>query len=353
MRSLALLVTAPAIVAIGFVSAVAIITAPAGSSAFASPAAAGSSCMVTGGGPAVGDTVSGVRLSAEQMRNAQIIVGVVKARRLPERAGQIALMTSMQESSLIVIHHGDAVGPDSRGLFQQRASWGPESVRLDPAKSTGLFFDRLVKVPGWETAPPQLAAHEVQRNGDAGDYVRWISFSQGLETALGGQDAKQVQCTGGTVPPGAPPSAKAKAALDAAKSMLGKPYCWAGGDAHGPTHGTGGPGCDAGVTGFDCSGLVLYAWAQAGLNLPHLAADQARIGRRVPLAQARPGDLVFLSNPADGLHHVAMVWSIAADRPTGAGQIIEAQDFNVPVHIRPWRGTAEPEAVPYAARLAG
>jgi len=52
-------------------------------------------------------------------------------------------------------------------------------------------------------------------------------------------------------------------------------------------------------------------------------------------------------------HHVAMIWSITPGSSTGAGQIIEAQDFNVPVHIRPWRGTAEPEAMPFGVRLAG
>jgi cell wall-associated NlpC family hydrolase len=73
----------------------------------------------------------------------------------------------------------------------------------------------------------------------------------------------------------------------------------------------------------------------------------------VPVVAARPGDLVFLANPSEGIHHVAMVWSLDAGTTTGAGQIIEAQDFNVPVHVRKWRGIDEPEVMPYAVRLVG
>lgn len=339
--------------AAGLLAGVAVIAAPAASSAFASPVAAGASCTVAGGGGTAASTVGGVHLSAEQMHNAQVIVAVVKARQLPDPAGQIALMTAMQESGLRLLDHGDQAGPDSRGLFQQRASWGPESVRMDPAGSTGLFLDRLVAVPGWQTVPPQLAAHAVQHNANANDYVKWIGFAQALDAALTGQDPVQVQCSGGTVAVSATAGAKARVALQAAAAMLGKPYCWDGGSASGPTHGDGGAGCGPGVVGFDCSGLVLYAWARAGIILPHLAAADTTVGQQVPLAQAQPGDLVFLANPAAGIHHVAMIWSVTPGTATGAGQIIEAQDFNVPVHIRPWRGTAEPEVLPYAVRLAG
>jgi hypothetical protein len=47
-----------------------------------------------------------------------------------------------------------------------------------------------------------------------------------------------------------------------------------------------------------------------------------------------------------------MIWSVNAGTRTGSGRIIEAQDFTVPVHIRPWRGVDEPHVMPYAVRLA-
>jgi hypothetical protein len=327
------------------------IGAGSGASAVANPHAAGASCTVSGGA-ATAANVGGVDLSAQQMHNAQVIVAVVKQRGLPQRAAQIALMTAMQESSLTVEDHGDAAGPDSRGLFQQRDSWGPLSVRLDPAGSTGLFLDRLVTIPAWQQRDPVEVAHDVQRNANAEDYRKWISFSEALTDALFADDPSKVSCDGGTLLSGASPDARAAVALRAAGAQLGKPYCFDGGDSRGPTHGDGGSGCPDGTTGFDCSGLTLYAWAQAGVDLPHYSGDQYQSGRKIPITQVRPGDLIFLANTSEGIHHVAMIWSVDAGTHTGAGQIIEAQDFNVPVHIRPWKGVDEPEVMPYAVRLA-
>jgi cell wall-associated NlpC family hydrolase len=338
---------------VGLLVVPAVLGGASGASAVANPKAAGVNCTVSGVGPGVAATVAGVSLSPDQMHNAQVIVAVVNARKLDREAAQIALMTAMQESSLTVLDHGDAAGPDSRGLFQQRESWGPLSVRLDPAASTGLFLDRLVNVPGWTTMDPALAAHEVQRNANAGDYTRWIELSIALTDALIANDPSQVTCTGGTLLPGATPSAKAAVALKAAETALGKPYCFDGGDSNGPTHGGGGDGCSDGTIGYDCSGLTLYSWAQAGVNLPHYSGDQYKLGRKVPITAVVPGDLVFLSNPSEGIHHVAMIWSVDAGTKTGSGQIIEAQDFNVPVHVRKWRGVDESEVMPYAVRLAG
>jgi len=348
-----ILIGALALTTVGLLLIPAVLGGASGASAAANPKAMGVNCTVTGVGASSPATVAGVSLSPDQMHNAQAIVAVVNSRSLPREAAQIALMTAMQESSLTVVDHGDAAGPDSRGLFQQRESWGPLSVRMDPAGSTGLFLDHLVNVPGWQTMDPALAAHEVQRNQRADDYTKWIELSIALTDALIGNDPAKLTCSGGTLMPGAPASAQAKVALQAAQSALGKPYCFDGGDANGPTHGGGGDGCPDGTVGYDCSGLTLYSWAQAGVNMPHYSGDQYNLGRKIPITQVAPGDLVFLANSSEGIHHVAMIWSVDPSSHTGAGQIIEAQDFNVPVHIRPWKGVDEPEVMPYAVRLAG
>src|SRR4051812_3326765 len=58
--------------------------------------------------------------------------------------------------------------------------------------------------------------------------------------------------------------------VDQAASMKGLPYCFAGGNGSGPTHGVGGYGCGGTTKGFDCSGLALYAVYKAtGILLPH------------------------------------------------------------------------------------
>ena len=73
-------------------------------------------------------------------------------------------------------------------------------------------------------------------------------------------------------------------AVDVAQQFLGVPYVW-GGES---------------PSGFDCSGLVQYAYGQLGVSLPRVAADQARVGQPVAsLAAARPGDLVAFGEPVD------------------------------------------------------
>ena len=105
---------------------------------------------------------------------------------------------------------------------------------------------------------------------------------------------------------GAMSAAQLTAALRAAESRQGLPYVW----------GAAGPGS------FDCSGLVQWSFAQAGVAMPRVAADQARTGQAVPVSQLEPGDLLFYhTDPtAPGyISHVAIYlgsgWMIQAPQP--------------------------------------
>jgi cell wall-associated NlpC family hydrolase len=88
-----------------------------------------------------------------------------------------------------------------------------------------------------------------------------------------------------------------------AKSALGIPYVWGGGNSSGPTGG-----------GFDCSGLTQYAYAKgAGITIPRVAAAQQAAASRISAADALPGDIAFFGAPA---YHCGIV--------TGGGQMIHA-----------------------------
>ncbi|MDQ1428329.1 MAG: peptidoglycan DL-endopeptidase CwlO, partial [Acidimicrobiaceae bacterium] len=100
----------------------------------------------------------------------------------------------------------------------------------------------------------------------------------------------------------------ASAAVAAAKSRLGLPYVW----------GAAGPGA------FDCSGLIMWAWAHGGVSLPHFSGAQYSNTTHISMSQLQPGDLVF---PADTGAHVAMY--------IGGGMIIEAPHTGDVVHIVP------------------
>ncbi len=106
------------------------------------PAPAAPTCALPG---------SAVTITPEQAANAATIAEVAWDRGLPDRAVVIALATAMQESGLRNIDYGDR---DSLGLFQQRPSmgWGTEAQVQDPEYAAGKFLDRLVQVPGWQTA---------------------------------------------------------------------------------------------------------------------------------------------------------------------------------------------------------
>src|SRR5215218_6377165 len=91
-----------------------------------------------------------VEVTPEQMGNAATITGIAVRRRLPARAATIAVATAIQESKLVNVDYGDR---DSLGLFQQRPSqgWGTPAQVQDPVYAAGTFYERLVRVPGWQT----------------------------------------------------------------------------------------------------------------------------------------------------------------------------------------------------------
>jgi len=102
--------------------------------------------------------------------------------------------------------------------------------------------------------------------------------------------------------------------LAAAESRVGMPYVW-GGD--GPTQ-------------FDCSGLVQWSLAQAGVVMPRVAADQARTGPLLPLSDLRPGDLLFYhTDPTapEYISHVAIY--------IGNGEMLQAPEPGMNVQIVP------------------
>jgi peptidoglycan DL-endopeptidase RipA len=143
-----------------------------------------------------------------------------------------------------------------------------------------------------------------------------------------------------------------KQVLDRALSQLGVVYAWGGGDAAGPTQGIHDGGVadahgDFDKTGFDCSGLMIYAFAAAGKDLPHYSGYQADAGTKVPLAERKPGDLLFWADDdgAGPVHHVALYLGTV----DGEDQMVEAPESGKTVRITPVRFTDE--LLPTVTRL--
>ena len=155
--------------------------------------------------------------------------------------------------------------------------------------------------------------------------------AQAAAAAQAAQAAQAAAAAGGTIssigpnpsptPSGGSGSAPSSggsggAAVAAAESQRGVPYVWAGATPGG---------------GFDCSGLTMWAWGRAGVNLPHSAQGQYDSIEHVSSSQLQPGDLIFYAS-GGYIYHVVMY--------IGGGQIIQAEDTGTVIHTGPIPGGA-------------
>ncbi|MDJ0343837.1 heavy metal transporter [Streptomyces sp. H10-C2] len=179
-------------------------------------------CTVAAGGGSDGTVL---RLEPQQAANASTIAAVATSRSLPERALTIALATSMQESTLRNLDHGDR---DSLGLFQQRPSqgWGTPAQIMDPVHSTNEFFDGLLKIDGYATLPLTEAAQRVQRSGFPEAYAKHEADATLLAAALTGRQPGALTCTrgdGGPVTTGDPAQVRKQLAREFGPQVVPRP----------------------------------------------------------------------------------------------------------------------------------
>jgi len=141
---------------------------------------------------------------------------------------------------------------------------------------------------------------------------RAVKNQKSLEQAAAEARAEAAGYRGGPAP-----SQAARTAIHHAFEQIGVPYSWGGGDENGPTYGFA---QGAGTKGFDCSGLTLYAYHQAGVHLEHWTGSQWHVGKRIrSRSELKPGDLMFFAyntNDEDTIHHVSIY--------IGDGKMIEA-----------------------------
>lgn len=127
----------------------------------------------------------------DQLTNAAAIVNAGAQVGANAQAQTIALMTAIGESGLKNLDHGDTVGPDSLGLFQQRdnGAWGSTADRMNPATASSNFYRALMAIDGWDTLQPTIAANLVQGNADPYYYEQFYDDAQALMTAFSAESA--------------------------------------------------------------------------------------------------------------------------------------------------------------------
>jgi cell wall-associated NlpC family hydrolase len=181
------------------------------------------------------------------------------------------------------------------------------SRRAQLAGRAAALLDQVQRV--------QQARRDAMRQATAQVKQLQARLAQQREAAAREAAAAQLASAGLTTGPRAPAgNPYGDAAIAAALSKLGRPYVWG---AEGPDT-------------FDCSGLVQWSYAQAGLALPRLADDQFFAGVRVPVSDLRPGDLLVYAydvHDAGTIHHITMY--------IGNGQMVEAPHTGAVVRVGP------------------
>ena len=238
-------------------------------------------------------------------------------RRLAERAVQAYVGTGSQLDGLLgassigefsdrleymgALAESDAAVALEAKNARQEAEWAADRYTEAAAEHKAQVqtiqrqLDRLDSMIGEQAAVYQ------QLQQDRSDYLAALA-AQRAALELARQQATQGSSGGSSGGGGYVPPANASAAqiaVGAARSVLGTQYVFGSADPS---------------VGFDCSGLTSWAWAQAGVSIPHSSAAQYSSLPHVPLDQVEPGDLIFYSSP---ISHVALY--------VGGGQIIHAR----------------------------
>jgi cell wall-associated NlpC family hydrolase len=263
-------------------------------------------------------TVAGVSVSltSEMLANARTIIDTGRNLNVPDRGLVVAVATAFQESGLVNLDGGDR---DSVGLFQQRNGWGSISERMDPATSASMFYTGgrggqpgLLDIPGWASMSITDAAQAVQVSAFPLAYAKWEAPAVGIVKSVIGNDP--LGCTN-AVDVGLPEGAVGDM-LKVALAQLGDPY----------EFGTTGP------DRFDCSGLIIYSWAQAGYRVSVRTAAQMWFAS-TPVARGseQPGDLLFgeFGTRVPGAGHVMIVVrpGLAVQAPS-TGDVVKLTDYS-------------------------
>ena len=261
--------------------------------------------------PTAGAGGRSMTLDDEQLQNAAVIIKTGRDLGVPSRGLVVGLATALQESTLRNLSTGHL---DSVGLFQQRNAWGSFAERTDPATSAAMFYTGgragqpgLLDIADWRTMPVTAAAQAVQRSAFPFAYAKWEPLATGLVRSVVGEVT--LECND-AVAVGLP-AGEVGNMLRVALAQQGDPYLWG---ATGPDF-------------FDCSGLIVYAWRQAGYQLGVRTADQMyRISTKLRAGEEKPGDLLFGSfgTRVAGAGHVMIVVrpGLAVQAPA-AGRVVE------------------------------
>jgi NlpC/P60 family len=209
-----------------------------------------------------------VFVPAHGLRGARIQGLTVNGR--PVAARPNALVPLGPGSYLVVLQEAVVPGEGS-GVVGLRMVAGDASLGIDPGTQLLVGLARAAMPP---------SPHRDTR-------LAWLALGvagQGIDIGYGDHAFPEQFLLGGTPTGGT----TGERAVSIAEQFLGIPYRWGGADP---------------ISGFDCSGLTMYVYAQLGIQLTHYTGSQFYEGMRVPPSRLLPGDLLFFHPSAAGPQH--------------------------------------------------
>ncbi len=228
------------------------------------------------------------------------------------RAGlppELPVMAALTESGLRNVPYGDR---DSVGFFQMRQGIWDQGQYAGYLHRPGLqikwFIEHALAARAEEPAVAQSPDTWGEWVANVEQPAAQYRFRYQLQLGAAQELLRGVDFA--HAGPAGQAGGVSAAALRVALRYLGTPYQWGGSN---PT------------TGFDCSGLVQYAYAQEGVQLPRVAAAQFDVGIPVARDDLRPGDAVFFADPNGYVHHVGLY--------IGDGRFVNAPETGEDVKI--------------------
>ena len=179
---------------------------------------------------------------------------------------------------------------------RQEARWTAEELKATAEERQGIVDALAAKQDQIESRVAQARAlyDELDRK-----YHEALAAQAAAQEAASSSSSSSSSSVGGSpIPPPPAPNANVAAVLQAAYSVIGTPYQYGGTSPE---------------TGFDCSGFTMWAWAHAGVYLPHSSASQYASLPQVAQSDLQAGDLLFFYSP---ISHVGMY--------VGGGQMIHS-----------------------------
>jgi cell wall-associated NlpC family hydrolase len=254
-----------------------------------------------------------VAIQAE-MAETRLVVDDLEDRMTKRRSAAIRVATELYIADPAATVIETVLAADSLADIESRLEYLKRSHNAQKEVFERLEVDQALLEEGLELLEEdrvKAAAAEARLEALRSDIEGKVADQQDevdrLNEAI--ERARRLAAAAATVPePGIPfvttnirpapaPNPRAQTAVDAALSQVGKPYQWGA----------------AGPDSYDCSGLTMWAWASAGVALPHNSGAQYSATPRVERSDLASGDLLFFGSP---IHHVAMY--------IGNGQMVEA-----------------------------